>query len=158
MTSYYARHRRLSQQTLRAYPRMDRSIADRLRFYVSYFEDVAPDEVTVDHVPSTTNDGKEEVQLRTPSGRIFMSGLVSMDRSVNPAEEDDADGAYTNYRNGYFVHYEGAWRFFTALGQLRVYCSFARDDWELMGKLPPFDDAKEVAAWLQSQYDSLRNY
>ncbi len=86
-----------------------------------------------------------------------MSGIVSMERNFIHAEEYAADGAYTNYRNGYFVRDDGAWRFFTALGKLRVYCSFPGNDWELEGEMP-VGDVSEVAAWFQRQYDSLRNY
>lgn len=84
-----------------------------------------------------------------------MSGLVSMVQDNADLDDCAADEAYALWRDGYFVRDGRCWRFFTALGMLRVYCSFSGDAWESLGEMEPFRDVREVAAFLQNQYDSL---
>ena len=161
MTSYYARHHSLSQQTLDAYTRYNDRIVDRLCFYYYYLQDVVPDGVWVRHIPSVPSrdpgyqNTRQAIELRTYTGRIVMYGLVSMDRRPDQVETVAADEAYTRYDDGYFVGDDRTWRFFTGLDQLRVYSCVDGDEWELMGHLSPISDAREMARYLQDLYDSL---
>ena len=160
MTSSYARHGTLSHETIRLYGHMLRSTEHRVAFYLSYFQEVVPDGVTVHHIPSATyGNPRQEIELRTVSGRIFMSGLVSKERGYQILEECAADEAYTKWDDGDCVQFDdGGWRFFTAKENVRMYSSFPGHEYEMMESMEPVDEAREVAAWLQRQYDSLRNY
>ena len=87
-----------------------------------------------------------------------MYGLVSMEHRADHIEEVAGNEAYTKYLDGYFVRDDETWRFFTGLSQLRVYCCFASEYWELMSVLHPIRDVREVAGYFQTQYDSLREH
>ena len=157
MTSYYAQHRRLSSQTLEAYQRVNLSAHDRLIFYLNYFQDVVPAGIAVHHVPHHSSAGSRKgIELRTPTGRIFMSGLTSMESRFERVEQAAAEDAVEKYDRDLFVRDDGTIRVFTALTQLRVYSYFGGLDWEPMGVLPPIPDVKEMADFLQRQYDSVR--
>ena len=87
-----------------------------------------------------------------------MLGLVSTERNSDYIEHDAAGRARLKYQGGHFVDDDNAWRFFTGLDQLRFYNCYGGPDYELMGILPPVRDVREVAAYLQRQYDSLRQH
>lgn len=159
---------RLSYSTLEAYwlyGAFPRSIHDRLHFYLTYLVDVAPFGVNVEHIrafrssdimlnPNLTTT-REEVQLLAPSGKIFMSGLVSMEQTTNAVEQVAADEAYTKWDDGDFVPDGQNWRFFTGLVRLRLYDSREGNEWECLGTYHPITQAGDVAAVLLQQYNRL---
>lgn len=162
MTSFYARHGSLSRQTreLSQHFARPRNPQDRLSFYMEYLLDVVPLEVTVRHVPSSSATRarmveREEIQLLTLSGDIFMTGLVGMGPNPNHCEEIAASEAYTKWLDGYFAADGRNWRFFTGLSQLRFYKSDGDDTWKITENFPPMDNAQRVSEFLQRQYESL---
>ena len=158
MTSYFARYGALSRQTneLEYYNAHPRSVGERLDFYMQYLQDVVPYGVTVQHIPSDIPENKsEEIHLLTPSGKIFMSGLVSRDRNHNHTEDIAASEAYTMWLESEFVQDGQNWRFFTALDALRFFNSQDGDSWDMKQKCNPMDRADAVAEFLLQQYDSI---
>ena len=159
MTSYFARHRRFSRQTQEwahygAYPR---SLDDRLQFYMNYLLDVVPLGVTVHHLPTGLEENKsEEIHLLTPSGQIFMTGLVGRQRNHTTTEEVAGSEAYTKWLDGDFVPDGQNWRFFTGLAELRFFNSDRGNSWELKQSCHPMNYPDYVAEFLQEEYDSLR--
>lgn len=159
-TSYYARHRRLSEETLYAYTRYNDNLRDRLYFYYNFFQDVVPDGVTVHYVPSMlSGNTRQGLELRTHTGRIFMYGLVSMEHNTSQIARVAAEEAYTKFREGYYTRDDGAWRSFTCLTQVRMYACFdGSGRGEFQGLLHPISDVRETAVYLQNQYDSMAHY
>ena len=157
MSSYYARHHQLRPQTLHAYNRYNNGIRDRLYFYTCYFNDVVPYGITVNHVQGVSSGSMRRVlELRTHTGRLFMYGLVSMEHNTSQLTSAAADEAYEKFIGGYFARDDGAWRFFTCLTQVRLYACFDGNySWEFQGLCHPIHHVRELARWLQNQYDSL---
>ena len=165
MTSFYARHGSLSRQTRESSQHFarPRNPQDRLRFYMDYLIDVVPLEVTVHHAPSSSGPRgrrarREEIQLLTPSGEIFMTGLVEMGSSPYHCEEVAASEAYTKWLDGYFAADGRKWRFFTGLSQLRFYRSDRGVSWNIKEAFHPMNEAQRVSEFLQQQYESLRHH
>ena len=137
--------------------RFNTSLRDRLRFYHLYLQDVVPHGVTVHRIPSNVPT-RQALELRTYTGKTFVYGLVSMEEHYpDEIEEVAAEEAYAKYLDGYFARDDGTWRFFTGLNHLRNYCCFGGQQWELMGADHPIRDVREVAAYYQRQYDSMRH-
>ncbi|CAD6587166.1 MAG: hypothetical protein ASARMPRED_003014 [Alectoria sarmentosa] len=164
MTSHVARNGGLSQQTheaYRCYGRTPRGVDERLHFYYTYLLDVVPWGITVNHIPAErSNDPRasstrEEIQLLTLSGTIFMSGLVSMERSATMIETVAADEAYSKWLDGDFVPDDRKWRFFTGLTQIRFFESPRGDEWDLVDNFNLMLNAQGVAAFLQQEYNRL---
>lgn len=167
MTSPFARNQQLSQQTLAAFrqsPRIASDVTERLGFYCAYLEDVAPYGLTVQHVPveldneeqdSTRENRREEIQLLTESGMIFMSGIVSMEYHSSTFERVAGDEAYTKWLEGEFTPDGNNWRFFTGHTKLRFFNSYRGGEWESAGEFLPIQQAEEVAAFLQQEFDKL---
>lgn len=171
MSSFFSRNGGLSEQTREAYNRCGDShpnVGERLVFYITYLHDVAPWGLTIHHIPadhipeSESRNGnvsttREEIQLLLPSGRIFMSGLLSLERSAAYLETVAGDEAYTKWLDGYFVPDNQNWRFFTCLANMRIFNSNHRgDEWDLVGSFHPISHAQEVATLLQQEYNRLR--
>ena len=160
MTSYFARHGVLSLETHdSSYAGLHpRHLDDRLNFYLNYLIEVVPYGVTVQHVPTDFFDSTcEEIHLLTPSGRIFMSGLVSRDSNHHRIEEVAASEAYTHWLNRDFARDRENWRFFTGLFHLRFFNSDLGNTWDMAHCYRPLNYTLFVAQFLQEEYDSLQN-
>ena len=168
MTSIFEIYGGLSYSTLEAYwlyGASPRSIHDRLRFYLTYLVDVVPLGVNVEHIPafrssdimlsSNLTTTREEIQLLAPSGKIFMSGLVSMEQTANLIEQVAANEAYTKWDDEEFDPNGQTWPFFTGLVRIRLYDSRDGDEWECLGTFHPIQQAGDVAAVLLQQYNRL---
>ena len=157
MTSYYARHGRLHPDTLAAEPMYNDTLEDRVYFYVLYFQDIVPHGVTVHHVWDSRTP-TQEIQLKTRSGHIFMSGLVSL---VGPLKRATKNMARWYYRHAYYADDDGCWRYFTALEDIETFNGYNdyEDQWhEVVAKCDPIDDVAVQAQSLQVQYDSMRTH
>ena len=163
MTSYLAQYGRLRERTLEAYSEYGhypRHVNERLDFYLLYLQDVVPYGITVHHFPcdvdpssSTRYPKREEIRLLTWSGRIFMTGLVSVEPTALHCEQVAGDEAYTRSLSGDFVDHH--WRFFTALVQLRFCDGVGDEGWERVEEFRPIDHAWVVAEYLQHEYYRL---
>lgn len=131
---------------------------DQLRFYYYYLRDIVPQGVTVQHCPTGESQTREEIQLLTPSGGLFMSGLVSIDRSTTNLESVAGSEAYTYWLDGEYVPGDQDWRFFTAHTNLTFLRCLHRNgnEWEADWGANPMNRADEAAVYLQLQYDMLR--
>lgn len=172
MTSIYAQRRTLSVQTRESFRRSrseDARIDERLHFYLSYLREVVPAGITVHHIPanrgnaSTQHNGqltetREEIQLLTHTGRIFMSGLVSMENEYRPLETVSGYEAYTKWLDGDFARDRDNWRFFTGHNSLRFFNSYHGDKWERMATYFPAQYVQQVADYLQQEFDRLEGY
>ena len=85
-----------------------------------------------------------------------MSGLISREQSPTDIEKVAADEAYGNWLEGDFVPGESNWRFFTGLASLRFYKGHYGDQYFSTVSLDPMRHPREVAAYLQDQFDKLR--
>ena len=130
-------------------------LVDQLHFYYHYFRDVVPQGVTVQHCPTGESGTRDEIQLLTPSGRIFMSGLVSIDRSTTEVESVAGSEAYTHWLDGDFVPGADKWRFFIAHTKLLFFICRHGNHYEKEDWADPMMDAENLAAYLQCQYDRL---
>ena len=159
MTSYYARTGQLSLSThaWAGYDARPGNLNTRLNFYMSYFQDVVPSGVTVRHVPSDGPVQREEIQLLTNTGKLFMSGLISHRSDHSETEQVAADEAFTKWLDGDFVPDLQNWRFFTGLAELRLFKSHEGDSWKMTKRYRPMDYPDRVAEFLQEQYNSLRH-
>ena len=157
MTSYFARYHRLRDHTLQAYERFNSSRRDRLLFYGYYLRDIVPRGVTVHYIPAGVHlNSREEVELRTLRGNVFLSGLITLEISSNSLEGVAVDEAFTKFMEGDFVRDDERWRFFTGASQLKFFKCNGNEDWELAESTYPIrDDAKYAAEYLQLQYSSL---
>lgn len=163
MTSPFVHYQGIGELALEAYSRLNispQSVMDRVRFYCIYLKDVAPLGLTVHHIPVEPDDkerspAREEILLTTNSGKIFMSGLVSLE--ANPANVERTAGheAYTNWLNGEFTPADDIWRFFTGLSKIRFFSSHLCDEWEARGVFHPIQQAEEVAAFLEKEFYKL---
>ncbi len=147
-----------------------RSFEQRLNFYLTYLEDVVPDDVTITHVPNNLQPWelilpespgaaapveREEIQLRY-QGRIFMACILSLEHPIS-AETMAGHLAYVHWRNGYFVRdHHRAWRMFTALRDIRFCSSWDGNTWDRMATFDPIRNAGNVAAYLQRELDRVR--
>ena len=123
---------------------------------MNYFQDVAPDGVTVVHeriLP--VHNPRQEITLRTPSGQIFMSGIVTMEPQTRDLDIYAANKGEPKWRAGYFVPDGRCWRFFTATNMLGVFLAYGEDGWDPVGAMDPVRHASETVRLLQNQYDSL---
>lgn len=159
MTSYLAQYGMLSDDTIRAYERYSWSRQHRLRFYCHYFEDVVPEGVTVHHIPSGIHvNSREEIELRTPRGNVFMSGLIALGSNSPDLEQTAGDEAFTKFLEREYVGDDERWRFFTGTTGLKFYECNGNEDWELAESLGPIQNQKQVAEYLQWQYESLLHW
>ena len=164
MTSMYVFYEGLSQQTRKAYEKYtspSRTPDDMLDFYLHYLRDVVPFGITVNHVPANKNlepiisqNSREEIQLVTNlSGKIFMTGLISLERHFSLLEPIAADEAYTHWLDGDFV--DRNWRFFTGIDRVR-FCRGSQDaEWEIVDEFWPMSNPDQVAEYLQEEYNRL---
>ena len=139
--------------------RFNNDIAHRVMFYYHYFRDVVPFGVTVHHVRNTVyaHNIREEIELRTPEGNVFMYGLVGM-RFTRSLVEAAGDEAYTKFSDGYFVDDNERYRFFTATRQLDFYKGYGDEGYEPVESFDLIEDAGDVAEYLQRQYERLRHH
>ena len=93
--------------------------------------------------------------LLTPSGDIFMSGLVSNEKQYARIEQVACSEAYTKWLNGDFVADDCNWRFFIGVGRIGFYNSRNLDEWDCVNHSNPIDDVDSVAAHLQLEFDKL---
>ena len=111
------------------------------------------------HIPTGLAENKsEEIHLLTPSGKIFLSGLVGTNRNHNNLEEIATSEAYTKWLDGDFIPDGQNWRFFTGLVELRFFNSAQGNSWDLQQCYHPMLYPEYVAGFLQEQYDSLRHH
>ena len=165
MTSLFVRNNGLSRDTLGAYTAycIDPGAEDdRLHFYYRYLVEVVPYGVTVHHIPADRSrcglhntNTREEIVLLTPSGGIFMSGLVSNEKQYVHIEQVAGSEAYTKWLNGDFVPDDYNWRFFIGVGRIGFYNSRNLDEWYCVNHSNPIDDVDSVAAHLQLEFDKL---
>lgn len=135
-----------------------RSLSERVFFYETYLQDVVPDRVTV-HVPRKhMTHERHEIQLLTPTGAIFMWGLIGTETDDDLAKCAAGIEASKQYRDGHFVPDWLSWRFFTCLTEIRFFSAEERSNegWECQGEFHLIDDAQRVAAYLQQEFDNLR--
>ena len=173
MTSNYAKNRGLSQQTLSLWKSIGdppRDVADRLRFYLSYLSEVVPYGVTVHHIPSRpsyntrhlpsrpSSDTRQKIQFWLGTGKIFMAGLVSLEINGVNAEHPATDEAYAKLYDEDIVSDDGGtWRLFSGGAKVRMYnCHRSTNAYELTGLFQPIENAGELAAHLQREYDSMK--
>ena len=170
MTSNYAKNHGLSQETLSLWKSIGdppRDVADRLRFYLSYLSEVVPYGVTVHHLPNRpssstghpprrpSSDPRQEIQFWLGTGKIFMAGLISMEINGVNAEHPATDDAYAKLYDEDIVSDNGTWRLFSGGAQLRMYNCHRINEYELTGFFNPIENAGELAAHLQREYDSM---
>ncbi|KAF6221501.1 hypothetical protein HO133_002357 [Letharia lupina] len=175
MTSPFARNQALSQKTIEAYSRLNGSeqVNHRVEFYLAYLQDVAPEGLTVSHIPVEGDRSHgavmgEEIRLIMSSGILFMSGLVSLDPRPNELETCAGNEAYTKLLNGDFTPHDFNWRFLTGqdttinwrffTGQDTKINFFSSDDslwYKPDGQFHPIQNAEQVAAYLQQKRDGL---
>ena len=164
MTSYFARYGTLRPETQDAYRMYNDTLDDRVYFYLLYFEDIVPQGVTVHHIwNSSSNDRTptQEIQFLTPSGHIFMSGLVSLELDKDPLKTATKRKARWYYRHAYYADDDDCWRYFTALKYIRTfnaYYDYEDERHEFVGTCHPISDAAVQAQSLQGQYDSMRTH
>lgn len=165
MTSEYARNGHLSRLMLDAWSQCrdsPSSVDAKLQFYFRYLYDVVPLGICVQRVPSEPNTDqhstahREEIQLLTLSGRLFMSGLISRERVPTSIETVAANEAYGSWLEEDFVPGDSDWRFFTGLISLRFYKGHHGDEYDVVETLSPMLYPREVAAYLQEEFDNLR--
>lgn len=88
-----------------------------------------------------------------------MSGLVSMDRNPTTVETIAGDEAYTQWDNGDFIQDEDRWRFFTGSNNLiRLFRSDHGDGWSIPSEFHPINQARDVAGYLQREFDRIDGY
>ncbi|KAF6237724.1 hypothetical protein HO173_003925 [Letharia columbiana] len=175
MTSPFARNQALSQQTIEAYSRLNGSeqVNHRVEFYLAYLRDVAPEGLTVSHIPVEGDRShgavmREEIRLIMSSGILFMSGQVSLDPRPNELETYAGDDAYTKWLNGDFTVHDFKWHSFTGqditinwrffTGQDTTINFFSSDDspwYKPDAQFHPIQNAEQVAAYLQQKRDGL---
>ena len=159
MTSHYALHQQVSNRTHEAYLQCGdhpRDLNDRLNFYILFLKDVVPYDITVHHVPRDRNPRlphREEICLLTRSGKIFMTGLISLGTQTKYVQDQAAGEAYTRWLRRQFV--DGNWRFFTGLMRMTFCNGFDNNEWEQVVERHPEDYAREIARYLQQEYDRL---
>ena len=90
-----------------------------------------------------------------PSGKIFMSGLVSMETESDQIERVAGDEAYTKYKDGDFARDGRKWLFFTGLDKIRFF-EGVNDNVSKPRAYSPLADAQHVAAYLQEKYERLQ--
>ena len=163
-TSYFALTEGLSQETLDEYQRFFREPQNadfKLYFYFSYLSDVVPLGITIDPFPPPPlRISRDELRLRTPSGKIFMSGLVAMEMShddvIEPASAAAAV-AGVEWGSGHFVPDGNKHRFFIGIGPalIRFYKSLGATRLSEDSAFTMMTNARGVAIYLQQEYDSL---
>ena len=170
MTSYFEQKGRLSTSTMQAWDRFHSghsTFEDRLLFYVRYFQDVVPSDITVCNVPTNAQtfdlmpDGyplfrREEIQLRCMEG-ILMTGLVSMEWYPESISSVAAIMAFEQWRYGLVVwDPHQAWGMFTCRHELRFYVSRNGRDYGGVDSLSPLDGVDEVVRYIRQEYDRIR--
>ncbi|KAL9068684.1 MAG: hypothetical protein Q9161_005998 [Pseudevernia consocians] len=162
-TSYFAQTESLSQETLNAYQRFfhePRNAEIKLDFYFCFLADVVPYGITVHHfLPSPRRIPRYEIQLQTPSRKIFMSGLVAMEVGfvVMDAAAAAAAEASVQWNDRQFVPDGENWRCFIGIGPALIgfYKALGAGQlWEDMSVAMRLDP-RGVAIYLQKEYDSL---
>ena len=96
--------------------------------------------------------------LSAPNGRIFMTGLVSMENSGDGIQNRAGGEAYTYWRHDEFV--DDTWRFFSGTTSVRFCNGYESNgaDWESIGDFDMNHNAERIAEYLQDEYDQLRFY
>ena len=169
MSSYFEYHGRLSNQTMQAWNRMNDhhcTFGDRLRFYMLYFQDTVPYDVSVHHIPAhiqahDLNEGsstirREEIQLRCMEG-ILMTGLVSMESQNYDLTEIGAVLAYEHLRDGMLVRDPRlAWGMFTCLRELRFFYSIDSRLIREAHTYRPIADVRDVVRYIRREYERIR--
>ncbi|CAF9930112.1 MAG: hypothetical protein ALECFALPRED_004521 [Alectoria fallacina] len=158
-----------SPQTRVAYERYcanPRSTAERRHFYLTYLDDVVPNEVAVIHVPSRLqlydlggpNNPREEIQLRY-ADKIFMTCVVGLDRDSQFAEDVAGTLAYDHWRRGYCIaDPQQAWGMFTALHNIRFCSSRDGREWVREANLHPTCQVQEVVAYFRQEFERVRRH
>ena len=162
MTSYFARHRALRPDTHYAYAGFNTSIDYRVQFYVLYFRDIVPRGVTVHRTWRASLDSQtQEIQLRTPSGSIFMYGLVTQSHNANQAEDATRRMARQYFMHGHYADDDDCWRYFTASIYLSLHNGYIDNEQEWHERVDssyPILQAESQAWDLQNQYDSMASH
>ena len=170
MSSYFEYYGRLRTVTMEAWERVrsgHSTFEERMSFWMKYLYDVVPEGVVPCHVPSNNQMAdlhpadypivrRLEIQLRCMEG-ILMTGLVSMDRYSRHIEEITASVAYDHWRDGLVVYdHRQAWGMFTCLETIKFYVSRNGRDYRYVSTVHPIDNAREVARYIQREYDRIR--
>ena len=164
MTSHFATYGALRPETQDAYSMYNDTLEHRVYFYLLYFEDIVPQGVTVHHIwDDSSNDHTptQELQFLTPSGHIFMSGLISLVLGKDSLNSAAKKKARWYYRHAYYADDEECWRYFSASKLIRTFNGYKDygDAWhEFLGACRPIDDVEVQAQSLQRQYDSMRTH
>ena len=161
-TSNFTRNGGLSKQTLALWKDVGehpRSVADRVRFYLAYFQEIVPSGIHVHHITSGEwKNTKHEIQFSVGTDKIFMAGLVYMnEKNGANVEKLVADEGYTKLRDEEMVTDHGSWRFFTAGPEVRMYLVHPNKEYELLVVFHPIDYAADLAANLQWQYNIMKS-
>lgn len=166
MASYFSRYGRLSDQTMNAWRRFHTgqgSIEQRRNFYLTYLSDVVPDGVAVHHIPSNRqpwdlNGTREEIQLYY-AGKVFMTGVIGLDRSAGNAEEIASTLAFTHWRSHHFVpYYHQAWGMFTGLERIRFCSSPDGREWGRTEDVDPYYQVHVVVAYFRQEFERIRRH
>lgn len=161
ISSNFAELGRLYNETIEAYNLFQRypNTEHRKEFYEHYFLNVVPWGVHVKHIPADRSglahhdwNTREEIRLLMPSGKIFMSGLVSREYSSPGLQSVAGDEAYTHWKNEKFAEDGRNWRFFTGQGLIKFFNSYDGREWDLTDDFDPVKEADSVAAFLKEQY------
>ena len=137
------------------------STEQRRNFYITYLEDVVPNEVTIHPVPNHDQpydlggsfDPREEIQLWY-AGKLFMTGVVGLGHN-NPSRVEEITGhlAYIHWKRQriYLPFDHQAWGMFTGLTKIR-FCS-SRDgmNWNRTGEFHPLHQVREVVAYFEQE-------
>ena len=168
MSSTYSQQNRLSQVTIDAFIRFGnnpRNIQERRIFYLHYLNDVVPFDIDIRHIPShlqtfdiegNSGEDREEVQLLY-GGRIFMTGIIAMDRNAAYAEGTAATLAFEHWRAGLCVpDRRQYWGMFAAANYLRFNISHDGREWDLVSSFHPIRDVRDVVSYLRLEYERIR--
>ncbi len=141
-----------------------RSVQDRLHFYLSYLQEVAPHEISVTFLPIHQqpyhlNPEVDGIEIRLMYRHmIFMTGFVSLQYgSPEAVEEIAARVAYSEYCSNEFVPNGRNWRIFTCTTRLR-FCTVRGNHFDRTPGFHPITQAAEVAEYLQQEFDRVMPY
>ena len=169
MTSLFARNQRLEQSTLDAYARFTARPHDleaKVKNFCMYLQNIVPQGISVRHEPVRVdaaeptlerNPVREEILLENEKGKIFMSGLVSLEVGPVGLERAAGDEAYTSWLNGDFAPDGDKWRFFIGHGKtIKFFRSDGKDGWVAAAERFRLNqNVDEAAAFLQQEFDKI---
>lgn len=99
---------------------------------------------------------REEILLTTSSGKIFMSGLISLEDNHSILERTAGWEAYTYWLDGEFAPNRDNWRFFTGHARkIKFFSSRDRVEWAAEEAFLLVQDVEDVAIFLQQEFDKL---